>query len=271
MERCRERRVDETGTLQQRECVRRALRNSKMTIGDDMHRHVDRSLVAAATWPWLLKCETIAANWVGASVESFVAMLSTSGRSRSRPPRLGGSRPRVALQLQVVYRAADNDHARSLSSDSDFICLSPRGSRQAGVPVERHRLPLDEPRDGLPPRPVRAGSLGAEIILAGCHPLPMLGDLGGREGEVVEGKLVDRAGKRLTATVITDRRRHRAAGEDHRAHGVVVGKPQPAIDEDRLAAGEAVESDDEMVWAAVGKLRENTGSGNISERAIVQV
>jgi hypothetical protein len=52
-----------------------------------------------------------------------------------------------------------------------------------------------------------------------------------------------------------------------------MGKPQPAIDEDRLAAGEAVESDDEMVWAAVGKLRENTGSGwgNISERAIVQV
>ena len=50
-----------------------------------------------------------------------------------------------------------------------------------------------------------------------------------------------------------------------------MGKPQPAIDEDRLAAGEAVESGDEMVWAAVGKLRENTGSGNISERAIVQV
>ena len=101
----------------------------------------------------------------------------------------------------------------------------------------------------------------------------MLGDLGGREGEVVEGKLVDRAGKRLTATVITDRRRHRSAGEDHRAHGVVMGKPQPAIDKDRLAAGEAVESGDEMVWAAVGKLRENTGSGwgNISERAIVQV
>ena len=52
-----------------------------------------------------------------------------------------------------------------------------------------------------------------------------------------------------------------------------MGKPQPAIDEDRLAAGEAVESGDEMVWAAVGKLRENIGSGwgNISERAIVQV
>ena len=91
--------------------------------------------------------------------------------------------------------------------------------------------------------------------------------------DVVEGKLVDRAGERLTATVIFDRRRHRSAGEDHRAHGVVMGKPQPAIDKDRLAAGEAVESGDEMVWAAVGKLRENTGSGwgNISERAIVQV
>ena len=58
---------------------------------------------------------------------------------------------------------------------------------EAGAAVEDPRLALGDAGDRLPPRRVGPGGPRAEVGLAATGPLVVLGDLVGREGEVVEG------------------------------------------------------------------------------------
>ena len=81
----------------------------------------------------------------------------------------------------------------------------------------------------------------------------VLGDLVGREGEVVEGQFVDDAVEVFVAHHAADEGGLRAAAHDERALGIDVLAPERAVDEDRLAAGETVVGCDNVMRPAVGE------------------
>jgi hypothetical protein len=84
------------------------------------------------------------------------------------------------------------------------------GEARAGV--EDPRLALGDAGDRLPPRGLRARGLRAEVGLAAAGSLVVLGDLVGREREVVEGHLVDDAVEVFAAIQAADEGGLRAAG-----------------------------------------------------------